>query len=95
MHNPAAYAAAKGGLTQFTRWLATALAPDVRVNAVTPGGVERGQPKSFMERYAARTPMGRMAIEEDIKGAVAFLASDLSGYVTGQNIVVDGGWSAW
>jgi NAD(P)-dependent dehydrogenase (short-subunit alcohol dehydrogenase family) len=95
MHNPAAYAAAKAGLLQFTRWLATALAPHVRVNAITPGGVERGQPRSFMDRYEARTPMGRMAAEEDIKGAAAFLASDLSAYVTGQNIIIDGGWSAW
>jgi NAD(P)-dependent dehydrogenase (short-subunit alcohol dehydrogenase family) len=95
MNNPAAYGASKGGLLQLTRWLATTLAPRVRVNAITPGGVERGQPRSFIERYVARTPMGRMAAEEDIKGAAAYLASDLSAYVTGQNIVVDGGWSAW
>jgi NAD(P)-dependent dehydrogenase (short-subunit alcohol dehydrogenase family) len=95
MHNPAAYAASKAGLLQFTRWLSTVLAPRVRVNAITPGGVERGQPQSFIERYAARVPLGRMAREEDIKGAAAYLAGDLSAYVTGQNIVVDGGWSAW
>lgn len=95
MHNPAAYGAAKAGLLQFTRWLATVLAPSVRVNAITPGGIERGQPACFIENYVKRTPMARMGIEEDIKGAVAYLASDLSSYVTGQNIVVDGGWSAW
>lgn len=95
MHNAAAYGAAKAGLLQFTRWLATVLAPSVRVNAITPGGIERGQPACFVENYVKRTPMGRMGIEEDIKGAVAYLASDLSSYVTGQNIVVDGGWSAW
>lgn len=95
MGNPAAYAASKGGLLQLTRWLATVLAPDVRVNAITPGGVSRGQPEVFQKRYIERTPLKRMAIEEDFKGAVAYLASDLSAYVTGQNIIVDGGWTAW
>lgn len=95
MANPAAYAASKGGLLQLVRHLATALAPAIRVNAISPGGIERGQPAGFQERYRARTPLGRMAVEEDVKGAVAFLASDLSAYVTGQNVVVDGGWTAW
>lgn len=93
--NPAAYAASKGGLLQLTRWLATALAPRVRVNSLTPGGVLRGQDATFQERYVARTPLARMATEEDFKGAAAYLASDLSAYVTGQNLVVDGGWTAW
>ena len=93
--NPAAYAASKGGLLQLTRWLATALAPNVRVNAISPGGVWRNQPKVFHERYVARTPLKRMATEEDLKGAVAYLASDLSAYVTGHNLVVDGGWTIW
>jgi NAD(P)-dependent dehydrogenase (short-subunit alcohol dehydrogenase family) len=93
--NPAAYAASKGGLLQFTRWLATSLAPKVRANMITPGGVERGQPEQFRERYLRRTPLARMASEEDFKGAVAYLASDLSAYVTGQNLIVDGGWTTW
>jgi NAD(P)-dependent dehydrogenase (short-subunit alcohol dehydrogenase family) len=93
--NPAAYAASKGGLIQLTRWLATNLAPRVRVNTLTPGGIARGQPQEFVDRYVARTPLGRMAVESDMIGAVAYLASDLSAYVTGQNIVVDGGWTAW
>ena len=93
--NPAAYAASKGGLLQLTRWLSTVLAPRVRVNMLTPGGVERGQPDAFRERYLRRTPLGRMANEEDLKGAAAFLATDLSAYVTGQNLIVDGGWTAW
>jgi len=93
--NPGAYAASKGGLLQFTRWLATIVAPEIRVNAITPGGVYRGQPESFHNRYVAKTPLRRMATEEDIKGAAAYLASDLSAYVTGQNLVVDGGWTAW
>jgi len=95
MGNAAGYAASKGGVIQLTRWLATTLAPEVRVNCLTPGGVERGHPDSFREAYEARTPLGRMAIEEDYKGATAFLASDLSAYVTGHNLVVDGGWTAW
>ena len=92
--NPAAYAASKGGLLQLTRWLATVLAPDIRVNAVTPGGVWRNQPEAFHARYVASTPLRRMATEDDLKGAVAYLASDLSAYVTGGNIVVDGGFTA-
>jgi dTDP-glucose 4,6-dehydratase len=95
MGNPAAYAASKGGLIQLTRWLATTLAPDVRVNVISPGGVFRNQPDAFVRRYEARTPLGRMATEDDLRGAAAFLASDLSKYVTGQNLVVDGGWSIW
>lgn len=95
MGNPAAYAASKGGLLQLTRWLATTLAPTVRVNAISPGGVFRNQPQPFVERYSARTPLGRMATADDFRGAVAFLASDLSAYVTGQNLAVDGGWGAW
>ena len=95
MGNPAAYAASKGGLIQLTRWLATTLAPDVRVNTVSPGGVIRNQPDAFIERYKARTPLARMATEDDLRGAVAYLASDLSRYVTGQNLAVDGGWGVW
>ena len=95
MGNPAAYAASKGGLIQLTRWLATVLAPGIRVNAITPGGVLRNQPAKFRQRYVAKVPLRRMATEEDLKGAVAFLASDLSSYVTGQNLVVDGGFTVW
>jgi NAD(P)-dependent dehydrogenase (short-subunit alcohol dehydrogenase family) len=95
MANPAAYAASKGGLIQLTRWLATTLAPEVRVNVISPGGVWRDQPASFVDKYCSRTPLGRMATEEDFAGAVAFLASDMSVYVTGHNLVVDGGWTVW
>ena len=92
---PAGYAASKGGLLQFSRYLATTMAPGIRVNTITPGGVWRDQQEPFHRRYVARTPMGRMANEEDLKGAVAYLSSDLSAYVTGHNLVVDGGWTAW
>ncbi len=95
IHHPLGYSASKGAIVQLTRALATALAPRVRVNALSPGGVERGQPEKFVRRYESRTPLGRMASEEDYKGAIAYLASDLSSYVTGQNLVVDGGWTAW
>ncbi len=95
MGNAAGYAASKGGVVQLTRWLATSLAPDVRVNCLTPGGVERGQPERFVRAYESRTPLGRMASEEDYKGAIAYLAGDASRYVTGHNLVVDGGWTAW
>jgi len=95
MANPVGYGASKGGLLQLTRYLATTFAPTIRVNAISPGGVWRGYPETFHERYKARTPLKRMAVEEDLKGAIAFLASDLSAYVTGHNLVVDGGWTAW
>jgi len=95
MGNPAAYAASKGGLIQFTKWASTVLSPNIRVNTITPGGVARNQNLEFMARYIARTPMQRMATEEDFKGAVVYLATNLSAYVTGQNIIVDGGWSVW
>jgi NAD(P)-dependent dehydrogenase (short-subunit alcohol dehydrogenase family) len=95
MENPAAYNASKGGLLQLTRYLATALAPSIRVNAISPGGLFRQQDPAFVTRYEARTPLARMGTEEDLKGAVAYLASDLSAYVTGQNLIVDGGWTAW
>lgn len=95
MGNPAAYGASKGGLVQLTRYLATVLAPNTRVNCISPGGILRGQNQVFVERYRRRTPMDRMASEEDLVGAMVFLASDLSAYVTGQNLMVDGGWTVW
>jgi NAD(P)-dependent dehydrogenase (short-subunit alcohol dehydrogenase family) len=95
MGNPAAYGASKGALIQFTRWLSTTLAPSVRANVVCPGGIFRNQPESFVTHYESRTPLGRMASEDDLKGACGFLASDLSKYVTGQVLTVDGGWGAW
>jgi NAD(P)-dependent dehydrogenase (short-subunit alcohol dehydrogenase family) len=95
MSNPAAYGASKGGLIQFTRWLATTIAPHIRVNTISPGGIFRNQHEAFVERYEVKTPLGRMATEDDFRGAIAYLASDLSKYVTGQNLAVDGGWTSW
>lgn len=95
MGNPAAYAASKGGLIQLTRWLSTVLAPEVRVNCISAGGVARGQDAKFVERYERKVPLKRMATENDIAKAMLFLTSDLSSYVSGQNLMVDGGFSSW
>lgn len=95
MTNPAAYSASKGGLLSTTRWLSTVLAPQVRVNMVSPGGIERGQDAGFVERYKKRTPLGRMATEDDVTGMVALLLSPEGAYMTGQHMLVDGGWTAW
>ncbi len=82
-------------MIQLTRWLSTVLAPEIRVNSISPGGVWREQHADFVDRYQRRTPLGRMASEEDLIGAIIYLSSDLSAYVTGHNLVVDGGWTAW
>jgi len=95
MASPAGYGASKGGLGQLARHLATTLAPRVRVNSISPGGVLRGHRKSFVSRYSRGTPLRRLAVEEDVKGAIAYLASDLSAYVTGHDLLVDGGRTAW
>jgi NAD(P)-dependent dehydrogenase (short-subunit alcohol dehydrogenase family) len=95
MGNPAAYGATKGGLVQLTRYLATVLAPDIRVNGFAPGGIERGQDPAFLDRYSRLTPLGRMATEQDFAGVATWLAGDDSAYVTGQMVAVDGGWTAW
>lgn len=95
MGNPAAYAASKGGLIQLTRWLATTLSPAIRVNCVSPGGISRNQDPRFVEKYNLQTPLKRMATEEEIVSTILFLSSSCASYVTGQNIQVDGGWSAW
>jgi NAD(P)-dependent dehydrogenase (short-subunit alcohol dehydrogenase family) len=94
--SPAVYSASKAGVLGLTRHLATAWADrGVRVNSVTPGGVESGQNNTFTEKYSHRVPLQRMATPNDILGAVLFLASDSSSYITGHNLVVDGGLTAW
>lgn len=96
INTPPVYTASKAGVIGLTKHLATYWAASgVRVNALTPGGIESGQNDEFRRRYSARVPLGRMAQPDELVGAAIYLASDASSYVTGQNIVVDGGLSAW
>lgn len=95
MGNSVAYAATKGGVIQLSRYLATVLGPDIRVNSVSPGGIYRNHSDVFSTNYSRLTPLGRMNTEQETVNAILFLLSDKSSYVTGQNLAVDGGWTAW
>ncbi len=95
LDSPLVYGVSKAGLIQMTRYLAVHWAPQVRVNCISPGGLQAGQPADFVDRYVARTPLRRMGGPDDLKGAVVFLTSDASAWVTGQNLVVDGGWTLY
>ena len=94
MTSPVEYSVLKAGVLNFTRYLASYLGSDgIRVNSVSPGGVFDEQPERFVEKYEQNVPLGRMADPEDLSGAVVYLLSDAASYVTGHNLVVDGGWT--
>ena len=96
MYKPVYYSVSKAGVMGLTRYLATYYAgKNIRVNALSPGGVYNNHDETFTKNYSYRTVMGRMADKDEMNGAILFLASDASSYMTGNNVVVDGGWTVW
>ena len=96
IEKPIGYSISKSGTLNLTRFLATKFAENnIRVNTMTLGGVYDNNPTEFVKSYAERTPLGRMANKTEYAGPLLFLASDMSSYMTGSNLIVDGGWTAW
>ena len=95
MTMPAAYAAIKGGVINFTRYLSSYYGKyNIRVNCISPGGIYNNQSETFVKNYESKVPMNRMGKSSDIAPAVCFMLSDESSYITGQNIIIDGGWTS-
>ncbi|WP_022671235.1 SDR family oxidoreductase [Hippea alviniae] len=96
--NPPHYGAAKAGVIQLTKYYAVRLAPKIRVNCISPGpfpSKEVQKSKGFIENLKNKVPLGRIGLPDELKGAVVFLASDASSFITGHNLIVDGGWTIW
>lgn len=94
-HKDIGYSVSKAGVINLTKYLATHLAPNFRVNCVAPGGVEHDQDESFKKKYSDLTPLKRMMKKDELNGIIEFLCSEQSSYVTGATFVVDGGWTIW
>lgn len=95
LNSPDAYAASKGGLIHLTKYLAVNLAKyNIRVNAISPAGIFNNQPEEFLEKYLPKVPMGRMMNREELVGPLVFLLSEASSYMTGHNLIVDGGFTS-
>lgn len=94
-HKHIAYSVSKAGVENLTKFLATHLAPKIRVNCVAPGGVEANQDKEFIKKYSKHTPLNRMMKKYELNGIIEFLCGSQSSYVTGATFVIDGGWTTW
>ena len=96
INSPVAYASSKSAILNLTRYVATHYAEyNIRCNTLTPGGVYNNQSQEFIENYQSRVPLNKMANATDYQGAIAFLISNASNYMTGSNLIVDGGWCSW
>ena len=94
-HKHIAYSISKAGVDNMTKFLATHLAPKIRVNCIAPGGVEANQDEEFIKKYSKHTPLNRMMKKDELNGIIEFLCSSQSSYVTGATFVIDGGWTIW